>query len=244
MDERVERIIHHPVTIPVVTGLLSFGCGMTLGYVLGKKREKTGELYELPSPDMDLTEEDLAEIQEPVVIEESTVSRDEDLEQKGADFVQQIIEQNHYASPEEGPSPREQNVFKEFASEGPDWNWEHENEIRKADGPYVLHEDEFHAREKGYNQSTLTYYAGDDVMVDPEDQPITRYPMVIGELMFGHGSSDGSVFFVRNDKLRGEYEIIRHPGKYAIEVLNIHHSDDDEAEDIRHSSRPGKFRDD
>lgn len=264
MNERMEKIIHHPATVPVTTGVLSFGLGITLGYILGKRQNREGVLYELPQPmSLDLTEEDLDEMREPeikvgqpevkmpdpVVIEEEAyeaVLEDygaPEVTEVGREFIERILVSDE-DEPEDEEGPKDQNVFTEFASPGPDWDWDAELELRKAPGPYVLHQDEFHANELGFSQSTLTYYAGDDVMVDPEDKPITRHSTIFGELLFGHGSGDPNVVFIRNPKLRGEYEIYRHPGKYANEVLHIQHSDDEEARDLKHSHRPGRFRSD
>jgi hypothetical protein len=100
-----------------------------------------------------------------------------------------------------------------------DWDFEAELAKRSPDKPYIIHETEYFAHETDYSQSTLTYYAGDDILVDEREVPIYNYKSVTGELLFGHGSEDQNVVYVRNDRLSGEYEILRDSGSYEIEVL-------------------------
>lgn len=122
-----------------------------------------------------------------------------------------------------------------------DWNYEEEMKERSPDAPYIIHHDEFHAREYEYPQTTLTYYAGDDVLVDEKDVPIYNYARIVGELKFGHGSQDESIVYVRNEKLEGEYEIILENGHYAIEVLG-QEMEESTSKDLKHSVP--KFRQD
>jgi hypothetical protein len=132
------------------------------------------------------------------------------------------------------------NIFKS-ESVSMDWDYEIEKENRTMDKPYILHQDEYFSKETEYSQSTLTYYSGDDILVDEQEVPIYNYKAVVGELNFGHGSDDPNVVYVRNDKLSGEYEVIKDSGLYEIEVLG------NEYESIleKHDLKPNimKFRD-
>ena len=132
------------------------------------------------------------------------------------------------------------NIFKS-ESVSMDWDYELEKENRTMDKPYILHQDEYFSKETEYSQSTLTYYSGDDILVDEQEVPIYNYKDVVGELNFGHGSDDPNVVYVRNDKLSGEYEVIKDSGLYEIEVLG------NEYESIleKHDLKPNimKFRD-
>jgi hypothetical protein len=132
------------------------------------------------------------------------------------------------------------NIFKS-ESVSMDWDYELEKENRTMDKPYILHQDEYFSKETEYSQSTLTYYSGDDILVDEQEVPIYNYKAVVGELNFGHGSDDPNVVYVRNDKLSGEYEVIKDSGLYEIEVLG------NEYESIleKHDLKPNimKFRD-
>ena len=126
------------------------------------------------------------------------------------------------------------NVFEQTVD---GWNYADEIVTRSPDRPYVIHRDEFWNEEKGYDQSTLNYYAGDDIMTDSDDTPIYNYQNTVGELLFGLGSGENNVFFVRNEKLKSEYEIIRDMDSFSSVVLGM---DLDGRSDLKHSTR--KFR--
>ena len=106
-----------------------------------------------------------------------------------------------------------------FPENDPDWDYEVEKKKRGSDHPYVIHRDEYFGQEKDYGQSTLTYYAGDEILVDEEEIPIYQPDKITGPLEFGKGSGDPNVVHVRNDHLEAEYEIIRDSGFYSVEVL-------------------------
>lgn len=126
------------------------------------------------------------------------------------------------------------NVFEQTID---GWNYADAIATRSPNRPYVIHRDEFWNEEKGYDQSTLNYYAGDDIMTDSDDTPIYNYQNTVGELLFGLGSGDKNVFFVRNEKLKSEYEIIRDMDSFSSVVLGM---DLDGRSDLKHSTR--KFR--
>jgi len=113
----------------------------------------------------------------------------------------------------------EQETLEETYSEG--WVWETELAGRDEDGFYILHKDEFYRDERDYTQTTLTYYQGDDILVDQESVPVYNYFHIVGDLQFGHGSDSDTVFFVRNCKLKAEYEIVLDDGKYSVEILGL-----------------------
>jgi hypothetical protein len=64
---------------------------------------------------------------------------------------------------------------------------------------------------------------------------------VTGPLLFGHGSGQEYVVYIRNDERRAEYEVTRVEGRYTIEVLGYELEHDAEVEDIKHSKHM-KFR--
>lgn len=104
------------------------------------------------------------------------------------------------------------------------WNVARELETRTPDAPYVIHQDEYMQSDHGYTQVVYTYYDGDDVMVDAQDnQPITNGAEVVGadNLKWGHGSDDADVVFVRNDRLELDIQICRSPKSYEEEVLGL-----------------------
>lgn len=255
MNERIEKIIHHPLTIPVAVGVVSFGTGMAAGYILARKTGRDGELYEIPTIDLHLTEEDLDDLQE----EDDLLEEEDDrvpefvkrkLEEGGGITIVEIEGEEFEAEDEEhlkviGSPPEVTPVRRNaFADNGNDSEWSYEKEVEKRteDAPYVLHKDEFYADEKNYSQMTLLYYAGDNIMVDEDEKPVYNHERVVGPMMFGHGSGDPNVFYVRNDALRAEYEILHDTGLYSVEVLGLDIEDNQRVRDLRHSHQPGKFR--
>jgi hypothetical protein len=132
--------------------------------------------------------------------------------------------------------------FAHGSSDTDTWDYDVEVQNRTEDKPYVLHRDEFFAeenREKGYIQTSLTWYSGDNVMVDEEDVPVYNHETIVGPLLFGHGSDDVNVFYVRNDLRHAEYEVLFDPGAYATEVLGLNPDGPDtigEEKRLKHSA--------
>jgi hypothetical protein len=123
-----------------------------------------------------------------------------------------------------------QNVF--YNAEA--WDYKVELANRSEDVPYVIHRDEYFGEETPFEQITLTYYEGDDVLADSHDTPIDDQDAMVclGNLAkFGHGSGDPNIVYVRNHELELEIEIVHSDGKFAEEV---HGFSDDE---LRHSDR-------
>lgn len=217
---KLNQIIEDTNTVPN----RSFDSGLVI-YVEDNDEE---EPEDQPEPDAIISMESLQE----------EVDHGSDSRSLAAQFVQDRIQQamEEHQLPEEEPAAEE--VVTSIFSRGnnDDWDYEAEKRKRNTNEPYVIHRDEFWNDEQGYTQTTLTYYAGDDIMVDEEDAPVYNYQQVTGPLLFGHGSEDQNVFHVRNDKRRAEYEIIRDDGLYSVEVLGLHIEDNVRARDLRHSN--------
>ena len=109
------------------------------------------------------------------------------------------------------------NVFPE--TEEDDWSYEEEIKHRTPDVPYIIHRDEFFNEEMDCSQSTLTFYQGDEVLTDELDVPIYNSKKVVGELIFGKGSQDPSIVYIRNENLMAEYEVILDHGHFQVEIL-------------------------
>ena len=132
----------------------------------------------------------------------------------------------------------------------PDWSyrdiWDQNREMAQRDKsiPYIIHQEEFNADDSYDHQPTLTYFEGDDVLVDEADEVITKKDEVVGLenlTKFGHGSGDPNVLYIRNDRLQQDMEILLHKSHYAKEVLGL----EEEPEDLRHSAyRARRFDDD
>lgn len=152
--------------------------------------------------------------------------------------------------PEEPDIEAPEGVVHIFAqtNNDPDWDYETECAHRSPDRPYVLHVDEFFADEMGIQENdhheTLTYYKGDQVLCTQNDIPIYDIEGTIGPLKFGHGSGDPSIFYVRNEAAKAEYEVVEDDGYYQETVLGEKIQHEAESRDVKHSRRPGKFRED
>lgn len=112
---------------------------------------------------------------------------------------------------------------------------------RTPEKPYVLHVTEFINRESGFDQSTLTYFAKDGVVVDELNEPLEDWVATLGPLKFGHGTNDRNAVYIRNEKLQHEFEVLLSEGSYAEEVMG------QEAElkiedELKHSMNNRRFR--
>lgn len=123
------------------------------------------------------------------------------------------------------------------------WDEEVEANLRVENEPYVIPVQLYMEDEFGFTQETVTYYAGDDTMAQQDDQPIPAYEAIMGELKFGHGSGDVDSVYIRNPSLRREWEVLRVPGHYSIEVMGADFEDVFAQQDLKHANGL-RFRDD
>lgn len=238
MDEKVSKILNNPNTIPVSIGVISFGIGVGLGYLIGRGKSKRKRyIHAVPKQDFD------NEAMEEYLQNEETRLGITPKPTEGIHpiFVESDPDQETIITikpVEEDVEPVTQNIFNH---DDDDWDYDIEvTKRRNPEVPYVLHRDEFYNEEGGLPQQSLTYYAGDNIMVDQEDAPIYNFDQIVGELVFGHGSGDSKVFYVRNEKRRAEYEVIFDPGLYSVEVLGLEIENNERAKEVKHSAP--KFR--
>lgn len=123
------------------------------------------------------------------------------------------------------------NVFDQPVDESEALVWDYEWEIanRKEGIPYIIHHDEFYENDDNYEQVSLTYFDGDGTLVDSRDQMVDDVDKTIGinnMMMFGKGSKDRNVVYIRNEALENDFEIVRHEGSFGEVVHDIRHSDD------------------
>lgn len=120
-----------------------------------------------------------------------------------------------------------------------DWDEEIKRREENPEDPYVITKEEFEQGEKDYTQVTLTWFDGDDTLSDENDKTVDDTDRTVGDvnlLRFGHGSKDGNIVYVRNERLEIDIEVVKSEGKFAHEVLGfIEHSD---------NRRPRRFRHD
>lgn len=90
-----------------------------------------------------------------------------------------------------------------------------EEEEEMANTPYVISPDEF--GEEGYKEVSLTYYA-DGVLTDEENYEMSKDQIkrTVGEDAVNHfGEYEEDSVFVRNDKLKTDYEILKDLRAYS-----------------------------
>lgn len=76
--------------------------------------------------------------------------------------------------------------------------------------------------EDGWQQITITWYEGDNVLVDDKEDPITNVLQTVGPLSiegFGEMSGDPNLRYVRNEKLEVDFEIVLDRRSYVDVVL-------------------------
>lgn len=248
MNERMTRFLRSPVTTHTLVGVAAFGGGVVVGYFMSRR-----QTIVLPKPEdqlkFDFNTEGLADTRaiideeaysSPAVLPEMEEERPRELV-LAPEIKEDIISEVAIVRVVDD-IPIRDNIFQDTDSE---WDYEVELKYRDAnpEGPYPLHRDEFYGNEQDFLQTTMTYYAGDDIMCNEEDEIVGNHEKVIGPLRFGHGSGDRNVYYVRNTKRRAEYEVLHDPGLYQVEVQGLEIEQRAAEADLKHSHQPGKFRD-
>lgn len=232
----IQTIIDDPSVRVGFSVVVGFTAGVATGYYFGKKSK--GVIVE-PEPDVQTVILDAGYISpEPIILSEDEYAALQEPEQ----FVE-VVEGESEEIIVIGESlevVEEEVVVRNVFATSDNWDYEKELASRDPEKPYIIHQDEFFANEKDFDQLTITYYQADDILVDEKDSPVHNYKKIVGELKFGHGASSESVVYVRNEQLGSEYEVILSESAYMVEVLG--HSADIELD--REQSRTGvrKFR--
>jgi hypothetical protein len=237
--------------IPTSVGVASFVAGGGLGYFLAhrklKKRdeEQESELVQLRFEFDDRMAQFNHMIQQAAFMIKK-------FDERAANFLDEntstIFDQGKENHPSNGPKevvlttvPNDEedeqmvNVFRTDEEDG--WDYAVEVAQRTPDKPYIIHRDEYFSDEMDCSHSTLMYYAGDNILCDEDDTPIYNPDKIVGQLIFGHGSKDPSICYIRNEGLDAEYEVLLDHGYYQAEVLG------QEVESgLKHSRGVPKFR--
>lgn len=233
MNPQLNKILKPSVLVPVLTGITTFAGGLAVGYFLGKRDRKVvfipneSELAKIQH-DVDEMKERreareaaAAEAKKPIVPEVTV-----------AEHIQRKLDHVGEGTPEEVASVPH-NVFAQ--QNWGEWDYEVEKRSRDSATPYVIHEEEFHTNELGFNQLSYLYYAGDDTLADIDLKPLYERHLITGDnLKFGHGSRDPNVVFIRNEERREEYEVTFDPGSHAFDVQGL----EAEGPPIQHSAPP------
>lgn len=89
--------------------------------------------------------------------------------------------------------------------------------------PHIISADSFRDDETELQQKiSITYYDGDDTLVDERDVPMRELAPTVGEEFwqhFGELSEDPEIVYIRNRRLQIDFEITRDERSYAEVVL-------------------------
>jgi hypothetical protein len=88
--------------------------------------------------------------------------------------------------------------------------------------PYIISVDQFMANEEEFEQITLTYYEGDEQLVDDAETLVDDVATKIGYghlKQFGKMSGNGDTVYVRNYTQEADYEIIRDYRSYGKDMM-------------------------
>lgn len=149
----------------------------------------------------------------------------EKLEQMNADLMEKKEElrvyettvNDHYDEPREEPNAPIEKNWKTTS--------EHYRGLLDEMGynadepkPYVISPEEFGDNVDDYELISLNYYE-DGVLADDWDEPIEDIDKVVGKDSLTHfGEYEDDSVYVRNDRLKCEYEILMRVGKFADKV--------------------------
>jgi hypothetical protein len=232
------------------TGLLGVGIGVGIGYLLTRRKVVSinTEIEDIKQTQLELDFERADKDREFNLQIQQAALVARELRESGENFLRRLnvgperIEQAVAEHARATAAPVVSNVFD---TAGDEWDYAIELNHRRGRSIYILHIDEYMADENEWNsQSTLTWYEGDEILCDSKDTPIYNPDSIVGDLQFGHGSNDPNVCYVRNERLQAEYEVLKDPGSYEIEVLGGQVEERERKADIRHAHSPRKFRED
>lgn len=210
--------------------------GALVGYGVAGKR--------LATKYQKLADDEIAVMREHYILKQKANQPKPSLDEVIEKNLDEVIKQNRYGSPtvqmpdKPAHDPGEQTVVVQniFNNGQPEDIWDYAIEVksRNAAQPYIIHVDEFKEGHEEHEQSTMTYFTGDDVLCDERDAPVDDVDSLVGLdnlERFGHGSNDPNALYIRNEPLGRDIEIVRSSGKFATEV---HGFQDDE---LKHSER-------
>ena len=89
--------------------------------------------------------------------------------------------------------------------------------------PYRITQHEF-VNSDGYNKEQLKYYALDNILVTKSGEVVSDEGYMVGARhleMFGWGSADKNLVYVRNDRDETDYEIVELEAEYVVAVLGM-----------------------
>lgn len=235
VEEVVEEVTEHVLAdgphirgrFVVLVGVACLSAGVAIGYLVANRR--------LRKEYARISEQEIDQMRDHFRARLVAKEEKPDLSDLEA-HAKKVVEVHRYDSPQPPAPPGEPNVVvlpeeiqraldsEKDASEG--WDYEVEKAGRMQGGTYVIHYDE--RGEAEFDEITLTYYAGDDVLCNEQTEIVDSQEDIVGTRnldKFGHGSHDKNIVYVRNERLGLEIEVCRAEGTYAEDVHGFKHED-------------------
>lgn len=122
------------------------------------------------------------------------------------------------------PPERRNNIWDTAKSEpGVEFDYVDEVNARTDDAPYIISHEEFLENKPENRQVNLTYFEGDDILIDWEDEIVNDVNSWVGKqnLRFGHRSEDNNLVYIRNPVINFDFQIARSTGSYRSEVAGF-----------------------
>lgn len=119
----------------------------------------------------------------------------------------------------------ESNIFDDPQPDPEDLG-EGEDEVppRSPDRPYIIKASDWYLNETDFSQITLTYWADDDILADDADRMVNDVDNVVGNTnlhRFGTLSEDPDKVYVRNERLKVDYEITKDERSYTEVIVGV-----------------------
>jgi hypothetical protein len=233
MNNSIATLLRNKWVLPTSVGVTAFSSGFAAGYAYFKYRSKQEEI---PEPEFTQLAIDFDEYLKATSIED-ILGVGQPLHDAAGEPLTVWANAKPTPIDEETLSlvvdPLPVSVFR--VDHEDDWDYESELATRTPELPYIIHADEYFNDEMGYSQTTLTFYNEDNILCDERDVPIYGHSLMVGPLLFGHGSNDQNIVYVRSEKLEHEWEIICSMGSYEVEVMGLQIEQSLEEQDLKHS---------
>ena len=144
----------------------------------------------------------------------------ERLAQEEIDSVKEVFSRKYHTESDDEGGAEPKNEYGDILVQTGYANPSNEKEEKGGntmdEKPYVISPDDF-GENDNYETVSLTYYA-DEVLTDDFDEPIEDVENTVGvESLnhFGDYEADADTVFVRNDRLKIDYEILSDTRKYS-----------------------------
>ena len=182
--------------------IASAGCGLATGYFIAKKKYEKKADDEINSVKKAFNEH-LDELRKDNKLKDIPMTRNGYSKKKKAE--------NNKAENNREPLPTDP-VMSDYKDYSSPYRTSAKPQLAKEEGapskdePYIISPDDFMS--SSYESSTLLYYA-DGVLADDDNNVISSYEGLIGpKALHSFGQYQDDTVFVRNDKLKTDFEII------------------------------------